>query len=116
MNELWVSVKDTGAGISLSTSGNYHNPVIIDNHPFYHIYDPKTGWPIDNHLLSVSILFPSSGRNGLADGLSTASAVLGAERALPIIGELGGEALFLLSEKGEIREIKTPGWDRLIQE
>jgi FAD:protein FMN transferase len=112
LNKIWGTVADSENGVSLSTSGNYQNKIIIAGEEFYHIVNPKTGWPVDTNILSVSILFPMTGYNWLADGLSTAGAVLGAEKAIPIIEGLHGEALFLISEDGRIREVKTSGWDQ----
>jgi thiamine biosynthesis lipoprotein len=117
LSKIWTAVQDPGAGISTATSGNYQQPIVIGGKVFYHIVDPRTGLPVDTHTLSVSVAFPETGRNGLADGLSTAGAVLGAEEAIPIIRRLGGEALFLIrSEGAEVREIKTEGWDVLVHD
>ena len=112
LSKVWTAVQDPGAGISAATSGNYQQPIVIGGKVFYHIIDPRTGRPVDTHTLSVTVVFPETGKNGLADGLSTAGAVLGAEEAIPIIRRLGGEALFLIrTDGGDIREIKSEGWD-----
>lgn len=107
-----ISAPDPAAGISVSTSGNYRNPVVIDGKAFYHIVDPRTGRPADTRVLSVSVAFPQTGKNGLADGLTTACAVLGPERCLPVVTALGGQVLFLLEADDGITEQYSPGWDR----
>lgn len=115
--DIWTAVGDPGTGISVATSGNYQQPIVIGGKVFYHIIDPRTGRPVDTHTLSVTVAFPETGKNGLADGLSTAGAVLGAEQAIPIIEKLGGEALFLVrTDGGEVREVKSGGWDALVYE
>ncbi|MHC4505949.1 MAG: FAD:protein FMN transferase [Planctomycetota bacterium] len=110
---IWTSITDPGTGLSVATSGNYFNPIDIGGKRFYHIFDPRTGRPVSTSTLSVSVAFPGTGKNGLADGLSTACAVLGPDAALALVEKLGGEALFLVDEGGEIRERKTRGWDAL---
>lgn len=112
-DSLWTRIADTGAGISLSTSGNYRNPIRIGDQLFYHIFNPKTGEPVENHIMSVSIVIPKIGYNWLADGLSTAAAVLGPEKALAVVAQNGGEALFIVAEHGRLVEYKTSGWTQL---
>ncbi len=113
LNRHWNSVTDQGNGLSISTSGNYRNPMQIGNKEYYHIIDPKSGWPVDNKILSVSVVFPSTGKNWLADSLTTASVVLGSIKAMPIIEQFGGEIFFLVDDQTTIREIKSKGWDYL---
>ncbi|HAR65140.1 MAG TPA: hypothetical protein DCR55_02875 [Lentisphaeria bacterium] len=108
--KIWTSLQASLKGMSLATSGNYRQPVMIGDQAYYHIFDPRTGRPVDTHVLSVSVLFPLTGRNGLADALTTAGAVLGPD-VLPIVSELGGEALLLITDKdGAITEHRTKGW------
>ncbi len=63
------------------TSGGYQRYfVALDGTVYQHILDPKTGYPVQGDLLSVSIILPRSG-NGLAgtraDAYSTALYVMG---------------------------------------
>ncbi len=60
------------------TSGSYERGYMIDDVWYSHILNPKTGYPVENDLLSVTILAP----NALdADVLSTACFVMGFDRA-----------------------------------
>jgi thiamine biosynthesis lipoprotein len=118
---LWTAVADQGDGLSCATSGNYFSPIVIGGKPYYHILDPRTGRPVDTRTLSVTVAFPRTGRNGLADALSTAGAVLGPERAVALAQQLGAEALVVYVESNaddaadaEPLEAKTPGWDALV--
>lgn len=115
LSGIWTSITDPGTGLSVATSGNYFSPIEIGGKRFYHIFDPRTGRPVSTSVLSVSVAFPETGRNGLADGLSTACAVLGPDAALPLVEKLGGEALLLVDEGGEIRERFTRGWPALVE-
>ena len=116
LTQLWTTVHDLGQGLSISTSGNYRNPITIGGKEFYHIIDPRNGIPVDSHVLSVSVVFPITGKNWLADGLATACTVISPEKSITMVDKLGAEALLIVKENGIIREIKTSGWHTLIQQ
>ena len=59
-----VSVEDS----SMVSSGIYERYFKIDDVLYHHILDPATGYPVENNLLSVTILSPLSVDG---DGLST---------------------------------------------
>lgn len=109
---IWCVIHDPGNGLSTSTSGNYENPIIVDGKTFYHIMDPRTGYPAKTQIVSVSIAFPETGKNWLTDTLSTTGVLLGPERTFEILKPLGGEALFLIRDGEKIREVKSSGWER----
>ncbi len=110
----WCTIGDQGNGFSGSTSGNYRNAILIGGRPYYHIYDPRSGIPVDTHVLSISVAFPVGFRNGLADGLTKVGAVLGWEKLLPLVESLGGHALVLVRRAdGGIDEHASTGWNRL---
>jgi len=109
---IWCVIHDPGSGLSTSTSGNYENPIRVDGEEFYHIMDPRTGYPAKTQIVSVSIAFPETGKNWLTDTLSTTGVLLGPEKTFEILKLLGGDALFLLKENGQIREVKSSGWGR----
>jgi thiamine biosynthesis lipoprotein len=115
MTNIWQAVVDPGAGMSCATSGNYRQPIMIGDTAFYHVFDPRTGRPVDTSTLSVSVMFPATGKNGLADALSTAGAVLGPKRTFEIVTEMGGEAMFLMRDGDQIKELATPGWKRFVR-
>jgi thiamine biosynthesis lipoprotein len=68
--------------LSVVTSGNYERFFIIDGVRYHHLLDPKTGWPVENGLDSVTILSDSS---ATGDALSTACYVLGLEKGKELI-------------------------------
>lgn len=70
-----VSFTDVG----VATSGDYRNYFEKDGRRYSHTLDPRTGYPIDHRLASVTVVAESS---ALADGLATAFMVMGTEKAL----------------------------------
>lgn len=88
-----VSVKD----ISIVTSGIYERYFEQDGKRYHHILNPKTGYPENNGLASVSILSPSSAQ---CDGLSTACFLLGLEDGMELIEKLDDvEAIMITMDK-----------------
>lgn len=78
---------------SVVTSGVYERFFITDSRRYHHILDSKTGYPVDNGLLSCTIISESSMR---ADALSTALFVLGKDNGLEFINNFPDtEALFV---------------------
>ena len=86
------------------TSGNYERYFTAEDGMVYgHIIDPGSGYPVDNDLLSSTIISP----NGLlCDALSTAVFVMGSEKAEAFwrehSAELGGFDMLLITKNGEV--------------
>jgi len=88
-----VQVKNT----SVVTSGTYERYFEIENKRYHHILNPKTGYPEDNNLASVSIICPSS---TMADGLSTTVFLLGADKGMELVESLENtEAVIITKDK-----------------
>lgn len=62
------------AGNAITTSGSYQKYVQFGDQYFSHIIDPRTGYPVDNNLVTVTVLAPKA---ILADGLDNAFMVMG---------------------------------------
>ena len=77
---------------AISTSGDYQRFFIKDGVRFHHILDPQTGYPSESGLISVSVIAPEG---YLADGLSTAVFVLGAEKGMTILESMGLDGILV---------------------
>lgn len=83
--------------ISAVTSGTYERYIIVDGITYHHLLNPKTGYPFDNNLVSVSIFGDSS---AMCDGLATGIYGLGIEAGIKTIKSLENySAVFITNEK-----------------
>ena len=87
------------------TSGGYQRYYTApDGTVYQHILDPKTGYPVESDLLSVSILCD----NGtMADAYSTALYVMGSAGAQAFWRTCGGFEMILITTAGQV--LYTPG-------
>jgi thiamine biosynthesis lipoprotein len=75
---------------SISTSGDYERFKIIKEKRYHHIIDPRTGRPSEG-TVSVTVI---GDRGAIVDPLTTALFILGPEKGMKIVKELGYEAIF----------------------
>ncbi|GAA0178139.1 FAD:protein FMN transferase [Clostridium sediminicola] len=82
---------------SIVTSGVYERFLEVDGKTYHHILSPFTGYPVDNKLMSVTIIADNSID---ADGLSTTLFTLGIDKGMNLIESLNGvDAIFVNSDK-----------------
>ncbi len=80
-------------GKSIVTSGTYERKFTENGTLYYHILDPKTGYPRETDLDGVSIIGPQSAD---CDGLSTTCLMLGFEKGKALIDSMNDyEAIFV---------------------
>lgn len=81
---------------SVVSSGIYERFFEKNNKFYHHILNPKTGYPYDNSLVSVTII---SDKSVDGDGLSTTCFALGLEKGMKLINSLPDtEALFITDD------------------
>lgn len=68
---------------AVATSADYEQYFILDNRRFSHIINPKTGYPAETDVISVTVISPDSLS---ADALATAIFVLGKRKGLELVG------------------------------
>lgn len=82
----------------ISTSGSYEKCFTRAGVTYHHLLDVKTGYPVRNGLVSVTVV---CGSGALSDMLSSACFCMGMEESLPVLQKYSAEALFI-KENGEI--------------
>ena len=70
---------------AMATSGDYRNFFTFNGIRYSHVVDPKTGYPVSNSVISVSII---ADHCSFADGLATAVMVMGPEKGLRLLKRL----------------------------
>lgn len=81
---------------SVVSSGIYERCFEKDGNFYHHILNPKTGYPYDNSLISVTII---SDKSVDGDGLSTACFALGLEKGMELINSLPNvQAVFITDD------------------
>ena len=82
--------------LSVVTSGVYERCFTVDGKLYHHILDTSTGYPVENDLLSVTIVSDASVDG---DALSTACFALGLEEGVALIENTEGvEAVFVTDD------------------
>ena len=83
--------------VFVSTSGSYEKSFTENGKAYHHILDPKTGYPVENELISVTVV-ASSGLN--ADALSTFFFINGFNAAtLSYLDIFDCDAVFVFKDK-----------------
>ena len=84
------------------TSGSYRKYYEKDGLRYSHTIDPKTGWPVEHNLLSVTVIDTAAWR---ADALATAFMVMGLDKAKQFIAshpdDSGTQAGFFIYSDGD---------------
>lgn len=83
---------------AFATSGDYRIFFEIDGVRYSHVIDPRTGYPVSNGVVSVSIIADNC---TLADGLATAIMVMGAEKGIALVNRLENVECFIVVEKSD---------------
>ncbi|MCA1750567.1 MAG: FAD:protein FMN transferase [Flavobacteriales bacterium] len=102
---------------ALATSGTYRKFYEKDGKKYSHTIDPKTGYPVEHNLLSVTVM-ASNATN--ADALATAFLVKGVEGTNAFLAAHPDMNLevYLISDEGDGRlsTFMSKGWEEIIEE
>lgn len=80
----------------VSTSGSYEKNFSYNGKLYHHILDPSTGYPVENDIVSVTVI---SNSGALSDALSTACFVLGLEKSDDLLKSYNAKAIFIDKNK-----------------
>jgi len=99
---------------ALATSGDYRNFFEVKGKTYSHIIDPRTGYPVTNGVVSVSILADTC---VFADGLATGILVMGRVKGLELIDRMDGVECLIISKdtKGELTNYYSKGFRNYCQ-
>lgn len=96
---------------ALATSGDYRNFIEIGGRRYSHIIDPRTGYPVDHRLASVSVIADDCLS---ADAWATALTVLGPAHGYELALRLGIPALLIERTETDMLERATPEFEKLV--
>lgn len=98
---------------AVSTSGSYRKYRVENGQRYSHTIDPKTGYPVNHSLLSVTVMADDC---ATADGYATAFMVMGMDKGMDFIAENPGlEAFFIVSSgEGEFSTYTTKGFQEFV--
>jgi thiamine biosynthesis lipoprotein len=88
---------------TMVTSGVYERYFMKDGKRYHHILDTSTGYPVDNGLMSVTVITPKSFD---ADGFTTTIFALGREKGMALARAQGVDAIIVDKDK---KVYTTPG-------
>ncbi len=97
--------------LAMATSGDYRNYFEENGTRFSHEIDPKSGYPIQHHLASITVLNPSSMS---ADGLSTGLFVLGEDKALQVAEQYDLPAYLIIKTEDGFSTKMSSAFEKLI--
>lgn len=93
---------------SLATSGSYRKYYEKDGVRFAHTISPNTGYPVDNNLLSVTVLHS---KTALADGYATAFMVMGMNATIEFLNTHKNiEVYFIYQQADSLFTYATEGF------
>jgi thiamine biosynthesis lipoprotein len=98
---------------AITTSGNYRRYLEADGKRITHLLDPHTGYPIQNELVSVTVIAPDA---ITADAYDNALMAMGLERALNWVDKRPELAAFFIYQRdGRIRDTMSARFKQFLQ-
>ena len=95
---------------AVATSGSYRNYFDKGNKRYSHTIDPRTGYPVEHKLVSVTVISDSV---GFADGLATGMMVLGPEQGFDLAVKNGWAVYFIIKSPDGFVDLSTPAFDKV---
>ena len=94
--------------LAIATSGEYRNIRFDGDDLITHTFNPFTKKSISGNLESITIVSQNSAT--LADAYATAVNVMGFEKGIEFVNSNDIAALFIVSDEGELKLIKSQKW------
>ncbi|WP_276090049.1 FAD:protein FMN transferase [Pedobacter sp. JY14-1] len=98
---------------AVTTSGNYRKFLQLGNSRISHLIDPKTGYPLQSTMISVTLYAQDA---ITADGYDNALMAMNVDQALAFVNARKGMEAYLIyhNEKGQVADTMTTGFRQLI--
>ena len=98
---------------AVTTSGTYRNSFSKEGKVYSHLINPHTGYPIDNGMVSATVIAPDA---ITADALDNVCMVLGPEAALKFLQKYPNVEAYLVyqSPDGQIADTLTKGFKKYL--
>lgn len=100
---------------AITTAGNYRKYLQKGAKKIAHLIDPKTGYPLDNALISVTIYAEDA---VTADGYDSPVMAMGVEEALDFVASRKGMEAYIIYHRkdGSVADTLTNGFKKMIVE
>lgn len=96
--------------MAIATSGNYRNFFEIKGKTYSHIIDPRTGNPVQNQVVSASVIAETCTR---ADGLATALMVMDTDQGIDMVNSLENTECLIIQKQGKrLVPFRSKGFSR----
>ncbi len=89
---------------AVSSSGDYERGFTVGSRHYSHIFDPRTGFPVD-HVIGVTVIAPD---NATANALATTLSVLAPADGMRLVKSVRGADALLVTDDGAM--LQTPGF------
>ena len=105
-------IKTNLKNMSIATSGNYNNYLIYEDVRYPHIINPKTGWPINNNIISASVITENCID---ADAIATILMLLPYDEGIELVNNMNNvESLLFIDNNNKITMLKSKDFDKYI--
>ena len=98
---------------AITTSGNYQKYLMNGNQRISHLIDPKTGYPLKNEMVSVTVF----AKNAItADGYDNAFMAMHVKEALAFVQKRRNMEIYIIyiKQNGELADTLSAGFKKLI--
>lgn len=98
---------------AITTSGNYENVRKFSGKTVSHHIDPRSGYPVDNQIISVTVIAPTAMESDAWDNVFI---TLSPKKALTLANKLKKIDIYILySEDGKVQEGFSKGFGRYLK-
>jgi len=108
---VFARIDSAGEAMALAGSGDYRNFREVEGKRYSHTIDPRTGYPVDHEMSSVTLVAASAAE---ADGWATALMVLGPEQGLAVADGEGLAAYFIIRGPSGLEQRHTAAFTRFL--